>query len=104
MLPRHPLRNALLAVVAVWPATTLTAQIRSVLLEDLTWKQAADFLTPQTIVMIPLGAAISSRVWGWRGWLMREAVAAYSTMAPRSMTAISWARPATSVRSWEIRI
>jgi creatinine amidohydrolase len=26
-------------------------------LEDLTWKQAADFLTPQTIVMIPLGAA-----------------------------------------------
>jgi creatinine amidohydrolase len=57
MLPRHPLRNALLAVVAVWPATTLTAQIRSVLLEDLTWKQAADFLTPQTIVRIPLGAA-----------------------------------------------
>jgi len=33
-----------------------SAQPRSVRLADLTWKEAADALTPRTIVMIPLGA------------------------------------------------
>jgi creatinine amidohydrolase len=37
--------------------TPLLAQRRSVRLEDLTWKEASDVLTPQAIVMIPLGAA-----------------------------------------------
>jgi creatinine amidohydrolase len=36
--------------------SALAAQTRSVRLEDLTWKEAADVLTPRTIVMIPLGA------------------------------------------------
>lgn len=35
---------------------TLSAQPRSIRLADLTWKEAAQALTPQTIVMIPLGA------------------------------------------------
>ena len=35
----------------------LAAQPRSVRLADLTWKEAAEALTPRTIVMIPLGAA-----------------------------------------------
>lgn len=35
----------------------LAAQSGSVRLEDLTWKEAAAALTPDTIVMIPLGAA-----------------------------------------------
>jgi creatinine amidohydrolase len=41
------------------PATCalLAAQPHSVRLENLTWKEAAQVLTPQTIVMIPLGAA-----------------------------------------------
>jgi creatinine amidohydrolase len=34
----------------------LSAQPRGVRLEDLTWKEAAGVLTPQAIVMIPLGA------------------------------------------------
>jgi creatinine amidohydrolase len=34
----------------------MAAQPRSVRLEDLTWKEASGALTPQTIVMIPLGA------------------------------------------------
>ncbi len=38
-------------------AIPLAAQNRSVRLESLSWKEAADVLTPQTIVMIPLGAA-----------------------------------------------
>ena len=37
-------------------AFSLSAQTRSVRLEDLSWKEAADVLTPQAIVMIPLGA------------------------------------------------
>ncbi len=37
--------------------TPVVAQNRSVRLEDLTWKEAADVLTPKTVVMIPLGAA-----------------------------------------------
>jgi creatinine amidohydrolase len=44
--------GALLAVV-----TSAIAQNRSVRLEDLTWKEAAEVLTPQAIVVIPLGAA-----------------------------------------------
>jgi creatinine amidohydrolase len=39
-----------LAAVAAW------AQPRSVRLQDLTWKEAADVLSPQAIVLIPLGA------------------------------------------------
>jgi creatinine amidohydrolase len=38
-------------------APLATAQPRSVRLQDLTWKEAAAVLTPETIVMIPLGAA-----------------------------------------------
>jgi len=38
-------------------AAPLAAQNRSVRLESLSWKEAAGVLTPQTIVMIPLGAA-----------------------------------------------
>jgi len=37
--------------------STLVAQSQSVRLENLTWKEAAAVLTPETIVMIPLGAA-----------------------------------------------
>ena len=48
---------ALAAATAACTAPSLAAQTRSVRLEDLTWKQAAEVLTPRTIVMIPLGAA-----------------------------------------------
>ena len=44
------------AALAVWTAP-LAAQARSVRLESLTWKEAAEVLTPQTILVIPLGAA-----------------------------------------------
>jgi creatinine amidohydrolase len=48
---------ALAAAIAACAAPPLAAQTHSVRLENLTWKQAAEALTPRTIVMIPLGAA-----------------------------------------------
>jgi len=47
----------LLAALLATGAAPLAAQTRSVRLENLSWKEAADVLTPKTIVMIPLGAA-----------------------------------------------
>src|SRR5262249_20710228 len=44
-------------LICVPLAVTSFAQTNSVRLEDLTWKEAVQFLTPQTVVMIPLGAA-----------------------------------------------
>lgn len=43
-------------LLLLWPAL-LAGQTGSVLLEDLSWKQAAEVLTPDAIVVIPLGAA-----------------------------------------------
>jgi len=45
---------ALILVALVHP---ISAQERSVRLEDLTWKDAKSVLTPSSIVLIPLGAA-----------------------------------------------
>lgn len=56
---QHPsLRAALvlLCFLHLAPSHPVIAQTRSVRLEDLTWKQAADVLNAQTVVMIPLGA------------------------------------------------
>ncbi len=44
----------LLCAVSIVPAP---AQNKSVRLQDLTWREAVDVLTPQTLIMIPLGAA-----------------------------------------------
>jgi creatinine amidohydrolase len=38
-------------------AVPLTAQVGSVRLENMSWKEAAEALTPDTLVVIPLGAA-----------------------------------------------
>ena len=48
------------AAVMVWTASTVRTQSANglgVLLEDLTWQQAERLLTPDTVVVIPLGAA-----------------------------------------------
>jgi len=54
-MPRMTQYRGLVSVVLA-ACSTLAAQPHSVRLADLTWKEAADALTPQTIVMIPLGA------------------------------------------------
>src|ERR1035438_4479229 len=51
-----PMRHSFLFWAAVLAVST-SAQTRSVRLQNPTWKEAAVALTPQTIVMIPLGAA-----------------------------------------------
>src|SRR5258707_3038880 len=57
-MPPAFLRTKLLLCWAVLALPSLAiTQNRSVQLQDLTWKQAADVLTPDAIVMIPLGAA-----------------------------------------------
>src|SRR5579872_816418 len=57
MVQRFRLSKHLAICLALLAATaTLAAQSNSVRLENLTWKEAADVLTPQTIIMIPLGA------------------------------------------------
>jgi len=43
-------------IVALAFAATTFAQDRGILLEDLTWQEAEKVLTPQTIVVIPIGA------------------------------------------------
>jgi creatinine amidohydrolase len=50
---RRTLRTCMAVLAA---ATAASAQSHSVKLEDLTWKEAAGVLTPQTVVVIPLGA------------------------------------------------
>jgi creatinine amidohydrolase len=57
MLVPHSQRwTLLLGLGCLWYAAPLHAQKESVRLEDLTWQDAAKVLTPQTIVLIPLGA------------------------------------------------
>jgi creatinine amidohydrolase len=63
----RPVRSALLcgfsSVIACAPAARRgdsavgSAPLRGVLLEELTWQQAAPVLTPDALVVIPLGAA-----------------------------------------------
>ena len=48
---------AVLAMASNAPAQPASAAPRGVLLEDLTWQQAETALTPEAIVVIPLGAA-----------------------------------------------
>ena len=48
---------ALFASVVGVLVESMSGQVRSARLEDLTWKEAAAVLTPQAIVLIPLGAA-----------------------------------------------
>jgi creatinine amidohydrolase len=43
--------------MAIVAAAAASAQVSSVRLEKLTWKEAAAALTPRTVVVIPLGAA-----------------------------------------------
>jgi creatinine amidohydrolase len=46
-----------IAALTIAIAAPLVAESQSVRLEDLTWKEAVTALTPQSIVLIPLGAA-----------------------------------------------
>jgi creatinine amidohydrolase len=48
--------NAMRIVILLILAATAMAQSRSVRLADLTWKDAAAALTPDAVIMIPLGA------------------------------------------------
>jgi creatinine amidohydrolase len=54
---RHSNKLFWATVLGISTLTSLSGQNRSVRLADLTWKEAADVLKPQTIVLIPLGAA-----------------------------------------------
>jgi creatinine amidohydrolase len=54
-MPRHVISAVLLAVAASAYAQD-HAQNRGVLLEDLTWQEAEKVLTPDAIVVIPVGA------------------------------------------------
>lgn len=50
-------KRRLLCAAALAVPFTVIAQNRSVRLADLTWKEAENVLTPQAVVVIPLGAA-----------------------------------------------
>src|ERR1700730_8145757 len=54
MLNGMPARKIAFFLAAT--ATIVTAQSRGILLEDLTWVEAEKVLTPETIVVIPVGA------------------------------------------------
>ena len=49
-------KKLLVCLGCIWYSTPGNAQNGSVRLEDLTWQDAAKALTPQTVVLIPLGA------------------------------------------------
>jgi len=53
------MKNLVLVVFVLTFALTVTGQTRTkgVLLEDLTWVEAEKILNPNTVVVIPLGAA-----------------------------------------------
>jgi creatinine amidohydrolase len=46
----------LLALLLLFPILSLAQPQRGIMLGDLTWQQAEKILTPETIVVIPLGA------------------------------------------------
>lgn len=73
-------------------AAALAVHAASVRLEDLTWKEAAAVLTPQAIVLIPLGAA--SKEHGPHLKLSNDAIMAdYLTRAVTARTEVVIAPP-----------
>jgi creatinine amidohydrolase len=82
-----PLPSRLPVWLAMLGISILSAQNRSVRLSDLTWKEAADVLKPQTIVVIPLGAA--SKEHGPHLKLGNDSlIAEYLTKAVMSRTSV----------------